>query len=111
MDTACPFDLANESTLDPDAPIGSPDEQVILDTANGEIEADTVAHIQIPKIDEDIEPFVLKSTPDVLTIGKRCLKFGYGFHWNPFDPQPFQFPGDPRRGSHSAGNVRLMLFT
>ena len=54
MDTACPFDLANESTLDLDALIGSPEEQVVLDTANGEIEADSIAHNHNQKIEEHI---------------------------------------------------------
>jgi len=30
-----------------------------------------------------IEPLVLPDTPAVLSIGRRCMRMGYGFHWPP----------------------------
>ena len=30
-----------------------------------------------------VEPHVLDETPTVLSIGRRCMKMGYAFHWMP----------------------------
>ena len=30
-----------------------------------------------------VEPLVLPDTPDVLSIGRRCMHMGYGFYWHP----------------------------
>ena len=89
MGTACPFDLTSADTLEPTALLTKPREEVLLDTANGTINADLVAHMRVSKIDETIEPFVLDQTPDVLNIWRRCMLHGYAFHWNPFDSRPF----------------------
>ncbi len=35
----------------------------------------------IDELDEEIEPFVMASTPAVLSVGRRCLDFGYEFRW------------------------------
>ncbi len=35
----------------------------------------------LDELNEDIEPFVMASTPAVLSIGRRCMDFGYEFRW------------------------------
>ena len=30
-----------------------------------------------------VEPYVLAETPAVLSICRRCMRMGYGFHWHP----------------------------
>ena len=32
-----------------------------------------------------IDAVLLKSTPPVLSIGKRCMNQGYGFYWPPYE--------------------------
>mgnify|MGYP000600574081 CR=1 FL=1 len=31
----------------------------------------------------------MDESPDVLTIGFRCQKHGYGFHWGPYSDRPY----------------------
>ncbi len=50
-----------------------------MDTANGEVQATQIAPMQIEALCENIEPLVLESTPDVLSVGRRCQKDGYRF--------------------------------
>ncbi len=36
-----------------------------------------------------MNPYVLENTPDVISIGKRCVQLGYGFHWEPWSLKPY----------------------
>ena len=40
-----------------------------------------VAKIVVDELDETVEPHVLDEA--VLSIGRRCMKMGYAFHWMP----------------------------
>ena len=42
-----------------------------------------VVKIVVDELDETVEPNVLDETPTVLSIGRRCMKMGYAFHWMP----------------------------
>ena len=53
------------------------------DTANGELKADRTVRMQIEGFYDDCDPCVLADTPDVISIGRRCLQLGYVFHWDP----------------------------
>ena len=55
-----------------------------LTSTNGELECNEVVHMQIRPLNEGTTPFIFASSPDVLTIGYRCVEKGYGFHWNPY---------------------------
>ena len=35
------------------------------------------------ELHETVEPHVLDETPAVLSLGRRCVKMGYVFHWMP----------------------------
>ena len=45
-------------------------------TANGTCETDEVCLLQFDHFDEQIDPYVLPATPNVLTIGRRCALLG-----------------------------------
>ena len=45
---------------------------------------------------EPINAYVLDDTPSVLSVGKRCMKQGYGFVWPPGD-NPFMINPDGKR--------------
>ncbi|CAE7336630.1 unnamed protein product [Symbiodinium sp. KB8] len=47
-------------------------------------------------ITEPINAYVLDDTPSVLSLGKRCMKQGYGFVWPPGD-NPFMINPDGKR--------------
>ena len=40
-----------------------------------------VAEIVVDELDETVKPHVLDETPTVFSIGRRCMKMGYAFHW------------------------------
>ena len=42
-----------------------------------------MAKIVVDELDETVEPHVLDETPTVLSVGRRCMKMGYAFHWMP----------------------------
>ena len=52
-----------------------------LSTANGSICADKIADFSIDQLNEVVTPYVLPSTPAVLSVGQRCLEKGYDFVW------------------------------
>ena len=43
------------------------------------------------------EPYVLDQSPDVLSIGRRCVQDGYSLQWRPYSLAPNTAP---RRGNH-----------
>ena len=61
-----------------------------LNTAGGLTKCVHRLEIQCPALDEkSFEALVLHDTPAVLSIGKRCVKYGYGFHWPPGSLRPY----------------------
>ena len=60
----------------------------------GEVTACDVVNMQTEGIREHIQPYHLENSPDVLTVGRRCLEHGYGFHWNPFSTRPYYVTPD-----------------
>ena len=43
---------------------------------------------QIGELGEVAEPYILDNTPDVLSIGRRCVEDGYSFNWKPYSLHP-----------------------
>ena len=39
-----------------------------------------------------VEPCVMPATPDVLSIGRRCVKHGWSFWWPPWSKRPVLSP-------------------
>ena len=53
-------------------------------TANGVITMDKVLDTWLPALSDYIPAFVLKSTPNALSIGRLSTEFGYTFWWDGF---------------------------
>eukprot|EP00971_Amphidinium_carterae_P350587 6491635-Amphidinium_carterae.3 len=91
MDTGSAFDLADKkfSTPDPKLTLQKP---LILNTANGITEASKRSREDVKRLGTSITPIVLDSTPDVLSVGRRCMTEGYRFVWpkgsNPYFIDP-----------------------
>ena len=62
-------------------------------TANGPVPSGPMYPGLLGPFDECIAPFVLDSSPALLTVGKRCMDRGYGFHWFPYKA-PFMVKPD-----------------
>ena len=52
-----------------------------FNTANGKTEATQQAKLHCSELKENISPYVLDSTPPVLSVGRRCMEMGYSFVW------------------------------
>ena len=91
MDTGCPLDLTGIKTMSQDMKdsIEKCEDPVVLETPAGTVKAKRRACVQVEDLGEDVEPLALKDSPDVLSIGRRCVEHGYGFHWDPFSEDPF----------------------
>ena len=63
-----------------------------LSTVNGEITCKDVADIAVKKIDLEVHPLVVKSSPAILSLGQRCMKDGFAFHWEPYKPPTLVHP-------------------
>ena len=59
-----------------------------FNAANGSIGAEEVVDMFAKEFDSEIEPHILQSTPDVLSVGMRCMKLGYHFIW-PAGQRPY----------------------
>ena len=95
LDTGSGIDLVSRGDVqfcqDFMRPCGS---KLTLCTANGELPASEKEQIglNIGPFAADTTALVLDETPSVLTVGRRCMVEGYGFHWfpyqNPFTDHP-----------------------
>ena len=91
QDTGCPVDLANRKSLPPKLVphIKESEEPQNFDTANGPLPASQQVEMQVEGVPDNVRPYVLEDSPDVMTIGRRCVRLGYGFHWNPWSTKPY----------------------
>jgi hypothetical protein len=83
MDTGSAFDLIGEKEVPPELlKFAEPARnRVELCTANGRTTVDREVELQCGPLHEHVSPLLLKSTPAVLSIGRRCVNDGYSFHW------------------------------
>ncbi len=54
---------------------------VSFQTANGVTQTREVIELYVDELGETIEPYIMASTPGVLSVGMRCNQFGYTFLW------------------------------
>ena len=82
MDTGCGHDLIGKSKA---ASLGvdivQDKDKIVFQTANGTTSTADSIKYYVNELKETVQPFVLDETPTVLSIGRRCMKMGYSFHW------------------------------
>jgi len=85
VDTGCPFDLIAHKELDAheETFIKKATKLIRLSTPNGIVDADKMVSFRIPMLDGNIDAHIMKSSPTVMSIGRRCMTMGYGFVWRP----------------------------
>ena len=59
-----------------------------LCTAGGPAQCTHSLPLFIPALEEEISPWMLKNTPAVLSMGRRCVVEGYEFWWPAFSQSP-----------------------
>ena len=110
VDSGCGHDLISkrevrESNLDQEScetPVG-------FNTANGSTVAHNVAPLYIDELDCNIAPYVLPSTPAVVSMGKRCGHEGYSFIWMSGKCPYFITPDKKRIRLRVAGDIPYLV--
>ena len=57
-----------------------------VNTANGGQRIDTQAEVPIPALNKKTWAAAMPDSPCLLSVGKRCLEYGYEFHWPKYSP-------------------------
>ena len=53
----------------------------MFQTANGCTPGTECIELFIEELGETVEPYVLASSPSLLSVGRRCQELGYSFIW------------------------------
>jgi len=91
IDSGCAFDLLSSKNI-PDYESGKLRNRgvaPVLRTANGLARPKGTAKVRIGSLDEVCEPLIMADSPDVLSMGRRCVKMGYSFHWPAGSLKPY----------------------
>ena len=89
-DTGCGHDLlaakwVSECDKNKLLSSGSP---LLFSGVGGEKPADMILRVKSPALKTHVVPYVLDATPDVLSIGRRCVEEGWSFWWPEAEPVP-----------------------
>ena len=57
---------------------------VSLNTANGPKKCNKVIRMHVGRDREKISPLVLPNCPPVWSMGRRCMRHGWGYYWDPY---------------------------
>ena len=89
VDSGSENHLINWSSIDPEDPgIHKTPKVMRLQTANGIISADKRVNIDIPSLGVTVDPILLDSTCDVVSMGRLVMEKGFTYHWQPGE-QPY----------------------
>ncbi len=103
MDTGSGLDIVTRARLAGCELYVSRNDDITLMTANGELDANEEICLYVASITSDITLTVLDDSPDVQSLGKRCIEDGFGFHWEPHSLTPYLV--EPGTGRH----IRLIV--
>ena len=82
VDTGCGHDLVSRTNVKlSGGETRRLEKAVIFQTANGDTPSTHVAPISFQELNETIEPYVLKETPSVISVGDRTMNKGCSFVW------------------------------
>ena len=82
VDTGCGYDLVARSHIESMKKwVRKAVKSKSFQTASGKTTADQVARMTVSEFGEEIAPYMLDSTPAVLSVGYRCMNLGYPFIW------------------------------
>ena len=82
IDTGCGHDLVSRRhALQMKKFIQRASKPINFQTAGGPAPADQVLKMYVDEFGKDIEPYILPHTPDVMSVGMRCMHQGFDFIW------------------------------
>ena len=80
-DTGCGNDLiCKYDAIDTGIPLHLPQRLMTFITANGGTRTNVTCPFRIKELEDALKPYVLDSTPPVLSVGKR-VRHGFQFRW------------------------------
>ena len=86
-DTGSAQDLVNDSELPDDYGYYS-NNPIRMITANGETSSSKQGRVFVPKLGKTIDPYLVRSSPPVISVGMRCVDDGYDFIWRGSKGEP-----------------------
>ena len=82
MDTGCGHDMISTKTVKNCENHLKSVNQISFSTAGGRSKTDRVLPVRVEALENTVaDPCVMKSTPELLSIGLRCVKMGFSFIW------------------------------
>lgn len=82
VDTGCGHDLISNTNVKlSNVESKRLEKAVIFQTANGDTPSTHAAPIFFSELNETIEPYILKETPSVISVGDRAMNKGCSFMW------------------------------
>ena len=90
MDTGCKHDLTTRVAIPTNQLdlVSINQDPILLSTAKDSISSVKIVPQQTGVPGEVVEPYVLYLSPDVFSIGRRCVLGGYGFQRLPYSLKP-----------------------
>ena len=85
VDTGASWPMVSRKTVHPKVLLTARKLKVpiTLTTANGDVQVSAMVHLRPPGFAHDVEALLLDDTPTVVSVGKCCTEYGYGFYWPP----------------------------
>ena len=86
-DTGASVDVVDESHLSNKGwkKLSRLDQPLTYGTAAGDVTVDSTIALHSKSIG-DIDAVILKDSPSVISVGRRCVEQGFGFYWRPYKP-------------------------
>ena len=84
-DTGASVDVIDESHLSNKGwnKLTRLDQPLTYGTAAGDVTVDSTIALHSKSIG-DIDAVILKDSPSVISVGRRCMEQGFGFYWHPY---------------------------
>ena len=97
IDTGCGYDLVGRREVAAlKALFRKARIPITFQTASGTTPTTECLELHLEELGEVIEPYVLASTPAVLSVGKRCQEYGYSLHGSQISALALYRPGAMR---------------
>ncbi len=90
MDTGSGVDIISRATIAAlSQHITKSSTPMTLLTANGELDATDEIELFVNCIKQNLRMLALPDTPNVISVGRRVVEDGFGFHWDPYSLEPY----------------------
>ncbi len=100
METGSGLDLVKRSHIAGCERYVTQNDGITLTIAKGELDANEEITLYINRLRLKISPSILEDTPDVQSLGLRCVDDGFAFVWPSFSKDPYMIEPETGRILH-----------